>query len=483
MPKQLPKSAKDLLWRMLTVDPTKRITVREIKKHPFFLSNGFIPTFAAVPELVEDTFQCKEEGDLDPLIVKTLASLWQDKQLLLQQLLSEGYNMAKTFYCLCQRRIHESPAFPPSNPPNISLPSPQASKEDESDDSSGEMEAGGFDVRNLSNSSDSQCSRIATDSPSRPPTRVSPIVPRLSPQVSPQSQRISFQPKANCSPFPLKIEQARNGESVHIIPQKCSNGAKEEALSYNESHQYVSHSNQVSHIPDIHSMLQQKPHERKSGGEELSNEAKLRNINNFALPPTKKTSDISPNASRGSSFLPQYDQFHKDKYNDNVARSKSADEEEQSNPTVRSRANSTTSFEGKSFWSRRNKGGPSTVKEEPEKKKWTLKKKDKKSVSFAEPDPHSLQCEFLSEEQLIHVLEDALFKLRVTFKQYQGNKLFNASCTVEESVVKFTITVLQGSHQMKDKSMVPLVLEFYRESGDHQQYLSVCQQIEKLITR
>ncbi|EGG22010.1 putative protein serine/threonine kinase [Cavenderia fasciculata] len=43
MPPFIHKDAQDLLTKMLTVDPKKRISIREIKKHPWFLSNNIIP--------------------------------------------------------------------------------------------------------------------------------------------------------------------------------------------------------------------------------------------------------------------------------------------------------------------------------------------------------------------------------------------------------------------------------------------------------
>jgi serine/threonine protein kinase len=39
MPQFLHKDAKDLISRMLTVDPTKRITFAQVKEHPWFRLN------------------------------------------------------------------------------------------------------------------------------------------------------------------------------------------------------------------------------------------------------------------------------------------------------------------------------------------------------------------------------------------------------------------------------------------------------------
>lgn len=53
MPQFLPKDVKDLLWKMMTVDPSKRATIEDVKRHPWFLSNSReLPKFKRVEELV-----------------------------------------------------------------------------------------------------------------------------------------------------------------------------------------------------------------------------------------------------------------------------------------------------------------------------------------------------------------------------------------------------------------------------------------------
>jgi serine/threonine protein kinase len=53
MPQFLSKETKDLIWKMLTVDPTKRITIDGIKRHPWFTSNSFeLSTIVPVERLV-----------------------------------------------------------------------------------------------------------------------------------------------------------------------------------------------------------------------------------------------------------------------------------------------------------------------------------------------------------------------------------------------------------------------------------------------
>ncbi len=43
MPQFLHKDIKDLIWKMLTVDPSKRITIAEIKEHPWYKTHSLGP--------------------------------------------------------------------------------------------------------------------------------------------------------------------------------------------------------------------------------------------------------------------------------------------------------------------------------------------------------------------------------------------------------------------------------------------------------
>ena len=40
MPASVPAGPRDLIHRMLVLDPAKRITIAEIRRHPWFISNG-----------------------------------------------------------------------------------------------------------------------------------------------------------------------------------------------------------------------------------------------------------------------------------------------------------------------------------------------------------------------------------------------------------------------------------------------------------
>ena len=122
MPPHLDKTAKDLLWRMLTVDPEKRAKIAEIKQHPWFLSNGG-PVPKRSPGLdVDKVVPFSPDEELDPEVVQTLTALWGDEQAVLGDLIAEGHNLTKVFYRLVQKRFEKrneeekAAAAPPPEP-------------------------------------------------------------------------------------------------------------------------------------------------------------------------------------------------------------------------------------------------------------------------------------------------------------------------------------------------------------------------------
>jgi len=308
--------------------------------------------------------------------------------------------------------------------------------------------------------------------------------------------------------------------SIPASPQKDLQFQMEEKNGYGHYFgQKNGNKSPVSQIPDLHNPLSNSNKYYVDEEENLSNETKLKNINKFSLPrnsPSAHESSAylcpvlsknlydSQNFNHKTSFLPQYDQFHKDSNSSTSYRSKSADEEESSNPSIRTRANSTTSFEGKSFWSRRNKSqkknpSPLTTKQnegDNSKKFWVSKKTKNKSVKFSEnegtknveekvdppaDDFYQISCQFVSKDQLSHILEDCLLKMKLSFKQFKKEKFFRVSYTSGQNVVKFTITICNGSHKVEENSKIPLLLEFYRESGDYPAYSFICKKLGSLI--
>ena len=111
IPKFLPRDVSDLIQRMLVADPAKRISIAEIKQHPFWLSRSYIPPKLIVPvhELLDANVPVKAE-ELDEEILLSLISLgWgsEENESLLIGRLSSGGCLELVFYRLLeQQKIH-----------------------------------------------------------------------------------------------------------------------------------------------------------------------------------------------------------------------------------------------------------------------------------------------------------------------------------------------------------------------------------------
>jgi serine/threonine protein kinase len=139
MPPQLSSEAKDLIWRMLDVDPKTRIRMPDIFQHAFIQKYPPKQGEFDLPDTPAVDKPVKNEAGIDKEIMKNLMILWrgESKQTLVQRLLSPEYisflprvsnsrqNMEKTFYCLLMRyrqnRLENYRADCPS-------PNPQAQK-------------------------------------------------------------------------------------------------------------------------------------------------------------------------------------------------------------------------------------------------------------------------------------------------------------------------------------------------------------------
>jgi len=133
MPPHLEKTAKDLLWRMLTVDPEKRakvgredfffitfyalisnrlfflllfflnLQISEIKQHPWFLSDGGPVSSKSSGFDANSVTPFNSDEPLDPEVVQTLAGLWGDEQAVLGDLMADDHNLTKVFFRLSLR--------------------------------------------------------------------------------------------------------------------------------------------------------------------------------------------------------------------------------------------------------------------------------------------------------------------------------------------------------------------------------------------
>jgi serine/threonine protein kinase len=106
MPQELPNDLQNIIHAMLTVDPVERITLEEIKTHPWF--NTFPPRYYPV-----DTFEAPSEPVVspDPRVLASLADLgWGDVEAIAEKLALVGPSMEKVFYDqLSRHRMFNKP--------------------------------------------------------------------------------------------------------------------------------------------------------------------------------------------------------------------------------------------------------------------------------------------------------------------------------------------------------------------------------------
>jgi len=102
MPAHLPKELQDLIRLMLTLDPKGRITIQQIKQHPWYLGlpdeTPRTPTGQDAPEepYIVDIKDLKEHTDG----ISNLKLLGWEESELMNELLDTKMTMAKTFYKL-----------------------------------------------------------------------------------------------------------------------------------------------------------------------------------------------------------------------------------------------------------------------------------------------------------------------------------------------------------------------------------------------
>ncbi|KAJ3450246.1 serine/threonine-protein kinase brsk2-like protein [Anaeramoeba flamelloides] len=105
MPKNLTNNEKDLIRKILVVDPLKRITIDEIKKHPYFTSNFpsnyIFPSFPLSKTLTVDI----QKEKINKQILNSLVTLgWsQDEEQLIDILTSKEISHEKIFYHLYEK--------------------------------------------------------------------------------------------------------------------------------------------------------------------------------------------------------------------------------------------------------------------------------------------------------------------------------------------------------------------------------------------
>lgn len=98
--------AKDLISQLLTLDPSKRITIQQIKQHPFFRMNlpedYVTPTPIPFPNFIEPI----DPNTVSPDIIDILRKIgYNDDAELAMDFASPTHSMAKVFYHMLTTRV------------------------------------------------------------------------------------------------------------------------------------------------------------------------------------------------------------------------------------------------------------------------------------------------------------------------------------------------------------------------------------------
>ncbi|KAG8979655.1 hypothetical protein FRB90_008028, partial [Tulasnella sp. 427] len=104
IPSYVPSEAKDLIRRMLVVDPEYRIAMPDIIKHPFFC-NPSVPrprTIVEPPSLEDIARTIPGENDIDPTCLANLTILWHgtSERKIVNALTSPEVTWEKAYYFL-----------------------------------------------------------------------------------------------------------------------------------------------------------------------------------------------------------------------------------------------------------------------------------------------------------------------------------------------------------------------------------------------
>lgn len=113
MPEYLSIEAKDLISRMLRINPQERLHMSEILKHPLLKKYPQrIPGLKQarrLPTTSGTTDATKPIKTIDEEILKNLQTLWhgEDRERIIEKLMSDELNSEKTFYCLLMKYRHD----------------------------------------------------------------------------------------------------------------------------------------------------------------------------------------------------------------------------------------------------------------------------------------------------------------------------------------------------------------------------------------
>jgi len=101
-PPQIPKELQDLISLMLTLDPKERITIPQIKQHPWYL--GVEDTPRQTEDSLETSYSISiPEIDSNSDVISNLRLLGWEQSELMNELLDKKMNMAKAFFQVTRR--------------------------------------------------------------------------------------------------------------------------------------------------------------------------------------------------------------------------------------------------------------------------------------------------------------------------------------------------------------------------------------------
>lgn len=122
MPSELSSEAVDLIDKMLTVDPMKRIPTDRILSHPLLtkypIPNEDLISVKSLPHPETAYKSLGSEKNIDKQILQNLSILWHDRSQedIVECLLKTGSNPEKTFYALLMRYRHNQEESTGSSP-------------------------------------------------------------------------------------------------------------------------------------------------------------------------------------------------------------------------------------------------------------------------------------------------------------------------------------------------------------------------------
>ncbi|KAG0838170.1 hypothetical protein G6F19_003283 [Rhizopus arrhizus] len=109
MPENISRSAQDLIRRILVVDPSKRLTMKQIMDHPWFKETepSNIHTLPIPPTDIGQPVS--HPSEIDDRLLETIKFLWgeSDNQVIVNALLQKEHNMQKVVYVLLQQHAEK----------------------------------------------------------------------------------------------------------------------------------------------------------------------------------------------------------------------------------------------------------------------------------------------------------------------------------------------------------------------------------------